>query len=83
MERMFDTDSFKDEVVDKATAKACVEYLAKNEIGFRKELYDEGLSYEDINEEVKKVWQNLLKACAKVGYSDYITKAKQQQYGAQ
>lgn len=81
MDRMFDEHSFQDEVVDAAHAKACVSYLAHNESNFKKELAEEGLDYDQIQEEVKKVWLNLLKACKRVGFEDHITRAKAAQYG--
>lgn len=80
MERMFDRDSFLDEITNKAEAKSCVQYLAHNESQFRRELASEGLSYDEINDEVKAVWKNLLDSCKRVGYSDYITEAKRKQF---
>lgn len=81
MERMFDKDSFQDEIVSPAEAQACVSYLARNETKFRKELSTEGLSYEAIEEEVRQVWLNLLKSCNRVGYRDATVEVKSAQYG--
>lgn len=80
MDRMFDRESFLDEIKNKADARSCVRYLAHNELNFRKELASEGLSYDEIEDEVKAVWKNLLDSCKRVGYSDYITEAKRKQY---
>lgn len=80
-ERMFDKDSFHDEVDTTGQAEGCVEYLARNEHKFRQELHDEGLSYDEIEAELKTVWTNLLNACKKVGYSDSIVVGKAQRFG--
>lgn len=81
MERMFDDHSFQDEVQSNADAKSCVMHLAHNESKFRRELASEGLTYEQVEEEVKKVWKNLLKACSKYGYVDFMTQFKREQFG--
>lgn len=81
MERMFDEHSFTDEIKSKKDAESCVMYLSHNESKFRKELASEGLSYEEIEAEVAKVWKNLLNACKKFGFSNYITEAKRKQFG--
>lgn len=81
MNRMFDEHSFTDEITSNDDAKACVSYLAHNETRFRNELAEKGLDYDQIHAEVKKVWTNLLTACKKYGYNDYITDAKKVQFG--
>jgi hypothetical protein len=80
-ERMFDKDSFLDEVDSPGQAEQCVEYLALNEHKFRQELQDEGLSYDEVENELKTVWTNLIKSCQKVGYSDSLIEGKAKRYG--
>jgi len=78
---MFDKDSFLDEVDSPQQARACVDYLALNEHQFRRELANEGLSYDEIEREVRQVWTNLIKSCQRVGYSDSLVRGKAEQYG--
>jgi hypothetical protein len=80
-ERMFDKDSFHDEVDSKEQARECVEYLALNEHTFRMELNSEGLDYDQVEAEVKQVWTNLINACKKVGYSDSLLEGKVKRFG--
>lgn len=79
--RMFGEDSFTDEIDTPGQAEECVEYLALNEHKFRQELQDEGLSYDEIDAALKRVWSNLADSCKRVGYSDSITVAKSKKYG--
>jgi hypothetical protein len=55
--------------------------LALNEHKFRQELQDEGLSYDEVENELKTVWTNLIKSCQKVGYSDSLIEGKAKRYG--
>ena len=80
-DRMFDKDSFLDEVDSPAQARACVDYLALNEHKFRTELENEGLSYDEIENELKQVWTNLIHSCQRVGYSDSLVEGKAKKYG--
>ena len=70
MERMFDKDSFKDEITSASEAEAAYRYFANNLTAFRAELAQENLSYEDTQKEIGACWANLLKACKRVGYSN-------------
>jgi L-rhamnose isomerase len=74
-ERMFAEDSYED-IKTVGEAKQAVLYLAHNESTFIRELQDEGLDYDAIDAEVKKVWLALLKACKRIRFSNYITRYK-------
>lgn len=80
MPRMFDVGSF-DSLENASEAKASVQYLAKNELKFEKELSTGGMGYDAIQTEVKMVWLGLLKVCARYKYSDYIVSSKKAMYG--
>jgi hypothetical protein len=80
-DRMFDTDSFLDEIQTPEEAKACVDFLTANERIFRRQLMDEGLSHEQEEQEVKAVWTNLIKSCRRVGYKDPWVDEKAKRYG--
>jgi hypothetical protein len=79
IEKMFDQESFTDEITNTSEAKSAVAYLAHNEGKFRRELNQEGLAYEEVEEIVRQVWTNLLKSCQRVSYSDstVIRKSKE------
>lgn len=81
MERMFDKDSFTEEIQNAADAQACVDYLSRNERNFRKELMAEGLSHEQEEQAVKEVWTNLIKSCRRVGFRDEWVDEKARKYG--
>lgn len=81
MDRLFDKDSFQEEITNPSEAKACVDYLATNEHQFRQDLANEGLDYDQREAEMKTVWTNLVKSCQRVGYSDRLVEAKAKQYG--
>ncbi len=78
-ERMFASDSYG-ELKTVGEARQAVLYLANNEITFRSELIEEGLTYDAVELEVKKVWKALLEACAKVKYKDYTVLHKEAIY---
>lgn len=80
-DRMFDKDSFHEEVDSPGQARACVEYLALNEHQFRTELSNEGLDYDQVEAEVKQVWSNLIQSCKRVGYSDSLVEGKAKRFG--
>lgn len=80
-ERMFDKDSFVREIKTPQDAEQCVDYLAHNERGFRRELMAEGLSHEEEEAAVKEVWANLAKSCQRVGYADSWIVDKVKQFG--
>jgi hypothetical protein len=77
---MFDHESFLDEITDTSEAEACVDYLSRNEHAFRKELAESGKSYDEIQDEVRQVWLNLLKSCSRVSFRSHTTDAKSKQY---
>lgn len=68
MERMFDNHSFTDEITNASEAKSCYKYFAHNVSKFRQELAEEGLSYDEIEKEVRQCWINLLNSCHRVGF---------------
>jgi hypothetical protein len=80
-DRMFGEDSFTDEIDSAGQAEQAVEYLAQNEHAFRMELQHEGLSYDDIQKQIGKLWANLAASCKRVGYSDVIVEGKTKFYG--
>lgn len=80
-ERMFDKDSFTDEITNAADARQCVDYLASNEHNFRKQLRAEGLGYDEVEAAVAEVWGNLAKSCQRVGYADNWVIHKVKQFG--
>lgn len=80
--RMFDEASFTDEIKTADEARECVTYLSRNERSFRSALMEEGLDHEEEEEEVAKVWKNLIGACKRVGYSDITVTEKSAQFGA-
>lgn len=80
--RMFDEDSFTDEIQTVDDAQECVSYLSSNERNFRRALIDEGISHEEEEESVAKVWRNLIGACERVGFSDIMVTGKKAQFGA-
>jgi len=80
-ERMFDQDSFLEEIQTPADARACVDYLAHNEHQFLEELRNEGLSYEERQEALRQVWTNLIKSAQRVGYFDHLLENKAKQFG--
>lgn len=77
---MFGEESFTDEVQSAGQAEQCVEYLASNEHKYRSELIDEGLTYDEVQAKLKRLWSNLAAACAKVNHSDMILRSKQRQF---
>lgn len=79
-EPMFDENSFND-LKDASEVKASVEYFSKNELNFRKQLADSGMSYDEIQKTLRQTWINLLKLCSKHNFSDYIITAKKRLYG--
>jgi len=70
MEKLFDKDSFIDEIKSSSEADSAYKYFAHNLTAYRQELTDEGLSYEDIEKEVRQCWQNLLDSSKRVGYTN-------------
>jgi len=79
---MFDPDSFSSHSLKNSSeVKSAVQYLAKNEVGFRNKLASEGVDYDEVQQKVKEVWLALLKVCAKYKYSDYIVSSKRAIYG--
>lgn len=80
-ERMFDGHSFHDEITKPSEAYACYEYFASNVSKFKRELQDEGLSYEEIEKEVGQCWLNLLKSCQRVGWTNNHLNELAQKYG--
>ena len=79
---MFAADSY-DTLQTVGEIKQAVLYLAKNEMGFREELRREGLSYDDIEAEIQKVWVGLLNACKRVKYTDYTVQHRKSIYSFQ
>lgn len=80
VERMFDEESFGEEITNSDEAEACVNYFSHNESKFRYELECEGMEYDGIQLFVKQIWINLLESCKRVGYSDYSVEFKKRQY---
>lgn len=80
MDTMFGKESFTTEIETKADARAGVRYLSQNETQFRRELEEQGHTYEEEEEMVRMVWKNLLDSCKRVGFSDFTTKHKMKQY---
>lgn len=78
-DRMFDRTSF-DDLKDASETKAAVTYFSHNEVKFRQQLESKGLSYDEIQEEVKSVWKAILAKCTKYGYSDHVTALKRRIY---
>ena len=70
MEKLFGGDSFQDEITNASEAQAAYGYFTHNLTGYRHQLADAGLSYEDIEKEVRQCWMNLLKSCQRVGYTN-------------
>lgn len=77
--RLFATDSYED-IKNASESKSAVKYLSRNEVKFKDELANEGLSYDEIQDEVKNVWLELLKVCDKFKYSDYTVEVKKSYY---
>jgi len=77
---MFTPASFEG-LKDASEVKAAVQYLAKNEFNFTQQLAIEGLDYDTIQAEIKRVWVALLETCSKFKFSDYIVKSKKIIYG--
>lgn len=78
---MFDEDSFTIEITTAEEAKACVDYFARNERNFRKELIARGLSHEEEDARVRDVCTNLVKSCRRVGYRSSWVDEKAERYG--
>ena len=70
MERMFDKDSFLEEITKPSEAQSCYRYFAGNLPKFERELQDEGLGYEEVQSEIRQCWMNLLKSCQRVGWTN-------------
>lgn len=81
VERMFDEHSFHDEITKPSEASSCYNYFASNLPKFRRELQDEGLSYEEIEKEVGQCWLNLLKSCQRVGWTNDHLNQLAKRYG--
>lgn len=79
-ELSFSPESFSD-ISTREEAGQAVDYFSKNEIAFRRELEEQGKSYNEIQETVKKTWVNLLRVCKRTGYSDDIVTVTARQYG--
>ena len=69
-ELMFDGDSFQDEITNASEAKSCYNYFTSNLTGFRHQLAESGLSYEEVENRVRQCWMNLVESSKKVGYSN-------------
>ena len=70
MERMFDKDSFLDEITSEAEAKSAYDYFTSNLHNFRSELASEGLNHEEVEKEVRQCWENLIKSSQRVGFAN-------------
>lgn len=80
-ENLFDSDSFNDEITNASEAKSCYTYFTNNLTSFRHSLADKGLSYEDIQDELRTCWLNLLTACQKVGFTNSHLERMAKAYG--
>ena len=69
-ELLFDNDSFLDEIKSASEAKACYDYFTSNLTAYRHQLAEHGLSYEDVQKQVRQCWKNLLKSSQSVGYTN-------------
>lgn len=69
-ERMFDVDSFQEEITKPSEALSCYNYFASNLPKFRQELSEEGLSSAEAEGIVKQCWLNLAESSARVGWSN-------------
>jgi hypothetical protein len=78
--RMFSPDSFTDEIETKADADSCTKYFASNELTFRSELQNEGLSYDEIQDTLRKLWGNLIASSKRVGYTSGVLRNKISQF---
>ena len=66
----FDTDSFKEEITNKAEAQNCYRYLVQNLGEVQKELHEANLPYEQVEQFFVNVWKNLITSCDRVGYTN-------------
>lgn len=80
-EQLFDGDSFQDEITSPSEAQASYSYFAHNLTAFRHELTDKGLSYEEVEKEVRQCWINLLESCQRVGYMNGHLERMAKKYG--
>lgn len=81
MADQFDPNSsFTDEITSTKEAEQAVKYLSRNEVGWRGNMASEGKDYDEIQEEVRQVWLNIIHSCKRVGYSDYHVRMKAKEY---
>lgn len=69
-ERMFDVDSFQEEITKPSEALACYNYFVNNLPKFRQELSEEGLTYNESERIIGKCWLNLASAGERVGWTN-------------
>lgn len=80
-ESMFDSNSFQDEITNTSEAQASYSYFTHNLTAFRHELAEQGLSYEEVEKEVRQCWINLLHSCSRVGFMNGHLESMAKQYG--
>lgn len=80
-ENMFDNDSFQDEITSTSEARASYDYFTSNLTAFRSQLANRGLTYDEIENEVRQCWLNLLKSCQRVGYTNSHLERIAKKYG--
>lgn len=66
----FSENSFLDEITNPAQAQQCLAYLSQNMQEFKRELSEQGYSYTESQDLIKKVWMNLVASAKRVGYKD-------------
>lgn len=79
-ELLFDDNSFLDEIKSTSEAKACYDYFTANLTAYRHQLAESGLSYDEVQKQVRQCWKNLLKSSQSVGYTNSHLERMAKQY---